>query len=246
MPNGITVVIPAFNEEANVADAIRTVQEAFRGYLDDYEILVVNDGSSDRTGEIAEAEAKKDSRVRVLHNKCNSGHAYTLNRGYKTAIKDYLTVFPGDNELTAGYLRTFLQEMGKEDMIISYYIASMNERPLYRRIISHSFVIILNIIFGLHLKCYNSATLCRTADVRSLELKSSKGMTILAECLIRLIKSGSTYKEVPCDFISRKGVRSRALSFKNLAECFKIIFVLFWDVYILRRPRRIMAEPRTL
>ena len=245
MPNGITVVIPAFNEEANVAGAILTVREVFAGYLEDYEILVVNDGSRDRTGEIAEAEAKKDSRVRVLHNKHNRGHAYSLNRWFKTAIKDYLTVFPGDNELTAGYLRTFLQEMGKADLIISHYISSMNDRPFYRRIISHLFVMILNIIFGLRLKCYNSATLYKTADVRSLELKSSKGMTILAECLIRLIKSGSTYKEVPCDFISRKGVRSRALSFKNLSECLKIVFILFWDVYILRRPRRIMAEPQT-
>ena len=150
------------------------------------------------------------------------------------AEKDYLTVFPGDNELTAAYLRTFLQEMGKADLIISYYLMSMKDRPLYRRIISHSFVFILNIFFGLRLKCYNSATLYRTADVRSLELKSSKGMTILAECLIRLIKSGSTYKEVPCDFISRKGVRSRALSLKNFAECFKIIFILLRDVYCLK------------
>jgi len=235
----ITVVIPAFNEEANVADAIHTVQEAFRGYSDDYEILVVNDGSRDRTGEITEAQAKKDPRVRVVHNEQNSGHAYTLNRGYKSAAKEFVTVFPGDNEISAMYLRTFLQEMGQADLIISYMV-SMKNRPVYRRILSNSFVIVLNILFGLRLKCYNGATLYRTKDLRTLDIKSSHGMTILAECLIRLIKSGATYKEVPFDFIGRKGGCSRALRFKNFIECFKVIGILMRDVYFLRKPRQMM------
>lgn len=240
MAKGITVVVPAFNEEANVADAIHTVEKAFKGYSQDYEILVVNDGSSDQTGQIAQREADKDPRVRVVHNEKNSGHAFTLNRGYKLASKDYVTVFPGDNEISADYLRTFLSEMGKADLIISYMV-SMKNRPLYRRFLSHSFVIILNILFGLRLKCYNGATLYRTEDVRCLEIKSSQGMTILAECLIRLIKSGATYKEVPFDFIGRKGGTSRALSLKNLLECFKVVCILFRDVYFIRQPRQVVA-----
>ncbi len=241
MSKAITVVIPAFNEEANIADAIHSVADAFSGFSEDYEILVVNDGSSDMTGQNAEAEAQKNKRVRVIHNEQNCGHAFTLNRGFKCASKDYVTVFPGDNEISALYLRTFLAQMGKADLIISYMV-SMKNRPIYRRFISYSFVIILDILFGMRLKCFNGATLYRTEDVRSLEIKSSQGMTILAECLIRLIKSGATYKEVPFDFVGRKGGHSRALSFKNFMECFKVISILLRDVYFLKQPRPLITN----
>ena len=100
---------------------------------------------------------------------------------------------------------------------------------------------ILNLIFGLRLKCYNGATLYRAEDLRTLDIKSSQGMTILAECLIRLIKSGSTYKEVPFDFIGRKGGSSQALRFKNFMECFQVIGILIRDVYFLRKPRQAMS-----
>lgn len=235
MDHGITVVIAAFNEEANLAEAIHSAQFAFKGYSNDYEILIVNDGSRDRTGEIADNFAKQDNRIKVVHNEQNRGQAYSLHRGYQLAAKEYVTVFPGDNDLSAMYLRAFLHAMGSADVLMTY-MTNVGDRPWYRQLLSRSFVLLLNLMFGLRLKNYNGAPLYRTVDIRSLEIKSSQGMTFLAECLIRVLKSGATYKEIPSDFVGRKGGQSRALRFKNFAECFQVISSLIWDVHIRRQP----------
>ncbi len=236
MSKGISVVVAAFNEEDNIAAAIESVHSGFKGFSENYEILVVNDGSIDKTGMIAELEAKKDARVRVVHNERNRGNAYSLFRGYQLAAKEYVTVFPGDNDLSASYLRDFLREMGSADILMTYML-SMQNRPLYRRILSRTFVCLLNTLFGLKVKNYNGAPLYRTADIRSLNVKSSQGMTLLAECLVRLLKSGATYKEIPSDFVGRKGGQSRALRPRNFVECFVVICVLIRDVNILKQPR---------
>ncbi len=236
MNKGITVVIAAFNEESNLQDAVKAVQGAFHGHSDDYEILIVNDGSRDRTGAIAEDLAKRDSRVRVVHNDHNRGQAYSLHRGYQLAAKDHVTVFPGDNDLSPLFLQDFLREMDSADILMTY-MGNLQERPLYRRVISRSFVILLNTLFGLNLRNYNGAPLYRTADIRSIKISSSQGMTLLAECLIRILKSGATYKEIPTNFVGRKGGQSRALRFNNFVECFQILSILIWDVHIRRQPK---------
>lgn len=238
MNKGITVVVAAYNEEANIAGAIESLREGFRGHSEDYEILVVNDGSEDKTGAIAEGEAKKDKRVRVVHNEQNRGQAYSLYRGYQLACKEYVTVFPGDNDLSPLYLRDFLREMGKADILLTY-MTNFNHRPLFRRILSRTFVHLLNFLFGLHLRNYNGAPLYKTKDIQAVTVTSSRGMTLLAECLVRLLSTGATYKEIPSDFVGRKGGRSRAVSFRNFVECFLVLRTLIRDVYILKQPRGI-------
>ncbi len=241
MSQGITVVVAAFNEEENIAAAIDSVHEGFKGYAQDYEILVVNDGSEDDTGAIAEAQAQKDPRrVRVVHNDRNRGNAYSLYRGYQLAAQEYVTVFPGDNDLSPFYLRDFLAHRGSADILMTYML-SMQNRPWHRRALSRSFVVLLNTLFGLKLRNYNGAPLYRSTDIRALKVRSSQGMTLLAECLVRLIKSGATYKEIPSDFIGRKGGQSRALRFRNFIECFQVISCLIWDVCIRRKPRGELA-----
>lgn len=238
MDRGLTVVVAAYNEEANIKDAIESLREGFRGYTDDYEILIVNDGSADHTGAIAEAEAAKDKRIRVVHNKENKGQAYSLHRGYQLACKEYVTVFPGDNDLSSHYLRDFLREMGQADILITY-MTNIQDRSIVRRTLSRTFVHLLNLLFGLQLRNYNGAPLYRTKVIQTLNVTSSRGMTLLAECLVRLLSAGATYKEIPSDFVGRKGGRSRAVSFRNFVECFLVLRTLIRDVYILKQPRGI-------
>ena len=78
--HSVTAVITAFNEEATVASAIAATDAALARFTDDYEILVVNDGSRDRTGAIADECARADARVRVLHNPENRNLGYNLRR----------------------------------------------------------------------------------------------------------------------------------------------------------------------
>ena len=85
----ITVMIPAYNEEENLAKAFEKFDKAVKSVFDDYEFIIFNDCSSDRTGEIADELAKKNKRVRVVHNKKNMNLGYNYREGIKLSQKEF-------------------------------------------------------------------------------------------------------------------------------------------------------------
>src|SRR5713101_7109500 len=97
-PRTISVVVPACNEARNLEAAVDTVIEAARTF-DDFEVLIVNDGSTDDTSEVAERVAAADPRVRVVHHESNQGFAAAYGSGLARARMQYVTFAPGDNEI---------------------------------------------------------------------------------------------------------------------------------------------------
>lgn len=94
----VSVIMPAYNEADGIETAIAAVQENVFAMLPDAEVVVVNDGSKDKTGEIADAIAAKDPRVRVLHTP-NGGHGTALMRGIDAAKGEYVFLIDGDNQI---------------------------------------------------------------------------------------------------------------------------------------------------
>ena len=82
--HSLTMILPALNEEANIQEALERVVTALEQHVASFEVLVINDGSTDRTGEIAEEFARSDQRVRVLHNERNVNYGISLARGIGT------------------------------------------------------------------------------------------------------------------------------------------------------------------
>jgi hypothetical protein len=101
---------------------------------------------------------------------------------------------------------------------------------MLRNIISKTFIIIANLLFGMNLRYFNGSFICETKVLRDLDLKS-KGLTIYAEAKIRLIKSGYSYTEVPFEHIGRKYGSSKAVNIKSLFETLDIIRILVADIY---------------
>lgn len=94
----LSVVMPAYNEEGNLSRAVGDVEKCIFAVVPDAELLIVNDGSRDRTGEIAEVMATKDPRIRVLHQ-TNAGHGVALRRGLDAAAGRYLLLLDSDGEI---------------------------------------------------------------------------------------------------------------------------------------------------
>ena len=89
--HSLTMILPALNEEANIRQALERVITALEQHVASFEVLVINDGSTDRTGEIAEEFARTDTRVRVLHNEHNVNYGVSLARGIATARGEWIT-----------------------------------------------------------------------------------------------------------------------------------------------------------
>jgi glycosyltransferase involved in cell wall biosynthesis len=229
-PRSVTVIIPAYNEEGNIAAAIQSVVQAVATRVSDFQVLVIDDGSQDATRERALEKAKLNRNVTVVSNDQNRGFGYSYARGVKLAEKEYVTVFPGDNDMAGNSLAKLIEEMGTTDLVISY-MAKNNKRSLFRRIVSKTFVILMNGLFGLHLEYFNGAFIARTQVVQSIPIKS-QGLAALAECLVRLIKSGHTYKAIYFEHTGRQNEHSKAFKFKSILAVAKTIVILIKDILL--------------
>ncbi len=138
----VSVIICAFNEVNHIEDAILGVQEVLEGFVDDYEIIIVNDGSQDKTGAVAERVAKDNSKVRVFHHDQNKGYGAALKKGFCLARKPYVSNFPGDNDVSPMVIRNLVNEMGRADVIFSYN-EGVQSRPKMRVWLSKMAVIFL-------------------------------------------------------------------------------------------------------
>lgn len=232
----LSVIIPAFNEEGNLEATVNTVRKAIDGKFSDYEMLIFNDFSADKTGIIADSIAVKDKHVKVIHNSQNMGFGYNYNKGVEIASKDFVAMVPGDNEIPGESLQKIFEGIGKADIVIPY-VANSAIRPLSRRIISWTFQTMLNIIFGLNLSYYNGPCVHRSSLVKAIP-KNTKGFAYMASILIRLLKSGVTYIEVPMVIKPREHGKTKAFAPRNIISVTKAILLLFWEVILKKNKYR--------
>ena len=229
MGQSLSVVIPAYNEEKNLDKAFDNVQLALDGIIDDYEIIVINDGSMDATAAVAYERMKKDARIKCFSNEQNRGYGYSYWRGVMQAGKAHVGVFPADNDMTWETFRDLVKHIGEAD-ILTAYMSNPQDRYWPRRLLSRIFVILMNTAFGMRLKYFNGPLIGRRDLLQALTIRSS-GLTILAECKVRLIKQGCSYLEVPFSHLPRHSGRSTALRLKSIKAVIVAVICLYRDLY---------------
>lgn len=230
MKDSISVIIPAYNEEHSLKEAVRIARGVVSHEVSDYEIIIVNDGSTDTTGTIAQRLAGKQPRVHVIHHKYNEGFGAAFKDGFAVASKKYVTGFPADNDLHRGTFEDIVTAR-KNDCIAITYAPDMSQRKIIRQIISIAYTKIMNLVFGLDLKYYNGYFICPSKVMQSLTL-TSEGFTLFAEIKIKLIKKGVRYIEIPYVCGSRRFGASKSLTLKSIIQTIATIPILIWDVYV--------------
>ncbi len=235
MRPSLSIVVTTFNEERVIADTIRGLQIAARAATDDYEIIVMNDASPDRTGVVA-AEVKKEDpeHIRVINNPKQLYQAGNFLKGVQLATKEYLYSVGGDNRIEHESQKRFLQEIGQGDMVVLCYFTNDNIRHSIRRYLSWLFVQILNMITGYRLQYYNGPTIIRTEHLKAIKLKKPS-FAFMAEIVIRLLKRGFPYKEVSMRLNpDPKGLNFRAVRM-NFFPVVTTLWKLFWMSRVTKR-----------
>ncbi len=226
---GISIVVPALNEAANLAVAVARCQAAARRHFPDHEILVVDDGSTDATGPIADRLAAADPRVQVVHHDRPRNLGYAYKEGVGLARFEYVVMFPGDNEGTDEQLDAVMSRAGTADIVINYI--SNPEVRGWRRKLSSLFVWPLNRRFGLSLRYYNGTVLHRTAIIRSVTIETDS-FAYQAEALVKLLRRGHSYVEVGTPIAPRAGGRTKAFRLRNVIG---VVWALFRLLFGVRR-----------
>ncbi len=226
----VSIIIAAYNEEKNLGNAITTIDDTVKRAVTDYELIVIDDGSRDGTGAIAEEFAKKIPKIKVVHFKKNTGYGAVYKEGIRLATKEYVMQLPGDNGVHRDSIAQILGKMGDADVVMSYVI-NQKDRPLIRRVVSALFTTVLNILFGLNLKYYNGTVLYKLDLVRQTQMTTSS-FAFQAEILVQLLKKGHTYVEVPMRTVQEnEGATTNVFRLKNVAGVCAAIAKLFFRTY---------------
>lgn len=211
----ICVVIPALNEGRIVIDTVTEVQAALEQFFSHYEIVLVNDASTDNTGSIMDELAARDSRIRVVHNQQNLGFGGAYKRGVGAAKCEYVIMVPGDNAFSTKSLKPIFSAVGKADIVIPV-VSNTATRKLGRRIASRGFTVLINLLFGLRVGYYNGPVVHRSDLLRRISI-TTDGFAYQAEALVKLLKQGHSSIEVKTEVQEREIGKSKALKLKNLA-----------------------------
>ncbi len=224
-----SIVVCAYNEEKNIKDAWESVQKACENVTSNYEVILVDDGSDDSTGRIMEDLAKKDTHIIVLHNEVNKGFGYAFRRGIRKASKEYFGGFPGDNDMSWKSLLFLMKEARNTD-IISSYMSNPSARTFFRRIASRSYVLLMNLLFGLRLHYFTGYFVCKTKLIKNLRL-ASESIAILGEIKVLLLKKNATIKEIPFEHTPRQHGSSKILTVRGVLQALGNTISLYRRVY---------------
>lgn len=225
----LSVIIPALNEQQNITDTVAEVLTAIGDRFRDFELVLVDDGSTDATGSIMDQLAADNKRIRVVHNPhpTNLGGAYKA--GLAAARMDHVILVPGDNQFSADNIVKVVNLIGQADIVIQY-TTNQNIRPLLRQVGSHLFTTILNVLFRLRIRYYNGTVVHRRQLLKTIVI-TTDGFAYQAEALVKLLRAGHTYVDVGTEIRERATGRSTALRFKNILAVFNAILHLVWEIY---------------
>ncbi|MCX6639818.1 MAG: glycosyltransferase family 2 protein [bacterium] len=224
-PYSISVFLPAYNEEENIERAVRSTVEVLRDISDDWEVLVVNDASNDRTGEIAEALVKEIPGVRVIHHPKNTRLGGALRTGFANSTKELVFYTDADNPIDMNDLKRVVPMMDEADFVTGYRLN--REEPLKRKVYSRCYNWLIRLMFGLKVRDVNFSFKLVKREVLNKAKLRSLGSFIDAELLIEARKHGFCIKEVGVRYYPRtKGVSTLA----SPSVIFKILDEL-WTYY---------------
>ena len=204
MPASISIVFPMYNEEAYIHRAIRAAGAALAEITPDHEIIIVDDASTDRTGALADALARADPRIKVVHNERNRKLGGSVRAGYATATKDLVLYTDAD-------LPFDLQELGRAVRLLEYQEADVlaayrfdrTSEGLVRTLYSFCYNLMIRVLFGLAVKDVNfSFKLFHRSLLQKITLQS-EGSFIDAEFLIRARKAGASIVQIGVDYFPR-------------------------------------------
>ncbi len=191
----LSLVLPAYNEEANIEIVVKEALAEIPKSFSRFEIILVDDGSKDKTGEIADRlAAENPDKIRVIHHNPNRGYGAALSTGFKAADGDYLMFMDSDRQFKAEDIALLAPYVGKADILAGY--RKKRNDPFYRFLIGYTFNTVVTVLFGIHLRDIDCGFKIFKAEMlKNMEL-TSPGALINTEIHAKAQRQGRSIIEV--------------------------------------------------
>lgn len=239
----VSIIMPALNEEKNISGAIHDVIDAFKKCGLNGEIIVVDDGSRDQTPKIVENLQRSYHFIRLIKNDRNHGLGAAFWTGVRAARGEILTWVPGDGENDTYEILRYMPLMNDVDVLVPF-IFNREVRSWQRQLISKIYKAIINLSFGLLLNYMNGNVVYRRTLLQNLT-PNTTGFFFQTEILIKVIKQGYLFAEVPCALRVRNHGNSKAIKIKSLINVIKGYVETMLAIHIFDRPK-MQVVPNTV
>src|SRR5215471_8661397 len=215
----ISVFFPAYNDEPTIGQLVRHALEVLPEFTDDYEVLVINDGSSDGTAAILDELSRTDSHVRPIHHEVNRGYGGALQSGFANATKEFVFYTDGDGQYDVRELARLLPLMTDGVDVVNGYKAKRAD-SLYRVIIGKIYNRTARLLFRLPIRDVDcDFRLIRRSALQGLGEISNSGAACL-EMIRKLKATQAVFAEVEVSHYPRTHGHSQFFTFQSLARTF--------------------------
>jgi glycosyltransferase involved in cell wall biosynthesis len=214
----ITLFIACYNEEENVLATFEAITSALSTLELSWEIIVIDDASTDKTVELVKSymTANPGDPVLLVCREVNQGVAQNYVDAAFLGTGKYYRLINGDNVENSQQISTILSHVGEADLIIPTH-EQTGSRTMFRRILSSTFTHLVNVISGYRINYYNGCTVHLRYDVMRWH-SDSQGFDFQADFITKLLDKGRTYLEVSTVCGEREFGQSKALTLKNLVS----------------------------
>jgi len=238
--SSLSIFFPAYNDGGTIPSMVLTAQIAARAVTDDYEIIVVNDGSQDHTALVLEELEKQLPRLRVIHHPQNRGYGAALRTGFAAATKEWIFYTDGDAQYNPLEMPVLVDALQNNVDMVNGYKISRND-PIIRILLGNIYNFGVKIAFGIHLKDVDcDYRLMRQTIFDTIALESSTG-SICVEMIKKIQDAGFKFAEVPVSHYHRQYGHSPFFNLKRLVRTASHLLILWWKLVLKKKlaPRQI-------
>lgn len=191
----LSVFFPAFNEEGNIQTTVSQAIEVLKSLNLNYEIIIVDDGSTDKTGEIADRLAAEIPEVRVVHHQPNRGYGGALRSGFENAKSEWVAFTDADGQFDFSEIKKFLAKTNEADLILGYRLGRADS--LTRKLFTWGWSLLPWILWGLNVRDYSCGfKLIKREVFEAVRPIESEEKVFQIEFLVKAKKKGFRFTEV--------------------------------------------------
>ena len=224
----ISVFFPCYNEQDNVTTTAEKALSVLEKVSVEFEVIIVNDGSSDSTGQIADEIASRDSRVKVVHHRTNLGYGAALKSGFKTATKKLVFYTDGDGQFDINELPPLLPLMGQYDIVSCYRLNRQD--PFIRKINAWCWTKLVCLLFAMKIRDIDCAFKLYKREIFDNIKLSSTGALIDTEILAKAVRQGYTITQKGVHHYPRTAGAQTGANLKVILRAFKELFKLHGQI----------------
>lgn len=234
--DSVSIVIPAYDEHETIVAVVEEAVSVLRGLTGDYEVLVVDDGSTDGTGALADDLARRDpAHVRVLHHPTNRGFAGAIKTCYTHASKDWVFLAPADKQVDLSELANFIALTDGADIVVGY--RKHRADGFSRGLNSFAFHLLCRIFFGIRLRQISTSKLYRRTLLQDLHLQAAPSSAMIEpEVIFRAMQKGARIVEVGMTHYPRAAGRAKGTGGRMILTTFREMFRLWWVLRVSPSP----------